>query len=279
MKDPAHEQEIRDWHAKRIERLKAPGGWLSLVGLFWLKEGGNRVGSDTSLEIVLPKSAPSQVGTLLLTGGRVSFASAPGVTPTNNDNPVIRMDRVRSDADEKPDKINIGTVTFHVIERDKKLGVRVTDTAAPTRKSFKSIETYPVDARWKIQAKWVPFEKKPKMTIATVVPGIEETYEVPGEAIFTIDGKEHRLRPVIEEGSEDLFLIFGDETNGPETYGAGRFLYAKQPKDGILTIDFNKAYNPPCAFTPYATCPLPPDENRLSVRIPAGEKKYGDGHT
>ena len=279
MKDPAHEQEIREWHAKRVERLKAPGGWLSLVGLFWLKEGGNRVGSDPSLEIVLPKSAPSQVGTLMLTGGKVSFASAPGVTPTSGDNPVIRMDKVRTDADEKPDKINIGSVTFHVIDRQRKLGVRVSDTNAPTRKQFTSIETYPVDGRYKVQAKWVPFEKKPTVEIATVIPGIVEKYEVPGEAIFTIDGKEVRLRPVIEEGSEDLFIIFGDATNGPETYGAGRFLYAKQPKDGVLTIDFNKAYNPPCAFTPYATCPLPPDENRVDVRIPAGEKKYGGDHS
>lgn len=278
-KDPVYEQEIRDWHARRVERLKAPGGWLSLVGLYWLKEGGNRVGSDERLEIVLPNSAPSEVGTLLLSGGKVSFSAAPGVTPISGENPVIRMDRVRTDADEKPDKIQIGTITFHVIQRGKRIGVRVTDTNAPTKKSFTKIETYDIDPKLKVVAKWIPFEKPKEVEIATVIPGLVEKYPVPGEAVFTVDGKEVRLRPVIEEGSEDLFVIFGDETNGPETYGAGRFLYAKQPKDGTITLDFNKAYNPPCAFTPYATCPLPPDENRLPVRIPAGEKKYGYEHS
>lgn len=277
-KDPVYEKEIDDWHARRIEKLKAPGNWLSLVGLYWLKEGGNRVGSDARVEIVLPPSAPSEVGTLLLTGGTVSFSAAPGVTPMSNDNPVIRMDRMRTDADPKPDKIQIGSITFHVIQRGQRIGVRVTDTNAPTRKTFTAIERYPVDPRMRIEAKWVPFEKPQSVEIATVIPGLVEKYPVPGEAVFTVDGKEQRLRPVIEEGSADLFLIFGDATNGPETYGAGRFLYVKPPQDGKITLDFNKAYNPPCAFTPYATCPLPPEENRLPVRIPAGEKNYKGGH-
>lgn len=278
-KDPVYEKEIRDWHTRRVERLQQPGGWLTLVGLYWLKEGGNRVGSGSHLEIVLPRSAPSEVGTLMLSGGEVSFSAAPGVTPMCNDNPVIRMDRVRTDKSEKPDKIEIGTVTFHVIERGKRIGVRVTDTNAPAKKAFKGIDTYPVEARWRVQAKWVAYDKPQEVEIATVIPGLVEKYPVPGEAVFTVDGKELKLRPVIEPGETDLFFIFGDETNGPETYGAGRFLYAKPPKDGVVTIDFNMAYSPPCAFTPYATCPLPPDENRLPVRVTAGEKKYDGGHS
>lgn len=277
-KDPVYEKEIQDWHARRIERLKSPGNWLSLVGLFWLKEGGNRVGSDERNEIVLPKSAPSEVGTLMLTGGKVSFAAAIGVTPTLNGNPVIRLDRVKTDGEEKPDKIQIGSITFHVIQRGQRVGVRATDTNAPTRKAFTTIETYPVDPKMRIEATWVPFEKAQTIEIATVIPGLTEKYPSHGEAVFTLEGKEHRLRPVVEEGSPDLFLIFGDATNGPETYGAGRFVYVKPPQDGKITLDFNKAYNPPCAFTPYATCPLPPDENRLPVRIPAGEKNYKGGH-
>lgn len=278
-KDPVYEQEIRDWHARRVERLQQPGGWLTLVGLFWLKEGGNRVGSDGRLEIVLPNSAPPEVGTLMLTGGKVSFSAAPGVTPISNDNPVIRMDRVRTDKDEKPDKIRIGTITFHVIERGKRIGVRVTDSDAPAKKAFTGIDTYPVDARWRVQAKWAAYDEPQQIEIATVIPGLVEKYPVPGEATFTVDGKELKLRPVLEPGATDLFFIFGDETNGPETYGAGRFVYAKPPQDGVVTIDFNKSFSPPCAFTPYATCPLSPDENRLPIRIPAGERKYEPGRS
>lgn len=274
-----YEQEIEDWAARRVERLRQPGGWLSLVGLFWLKEGGNRVGSDPRLEVVLPGGAPPEVGTLMLAGGRVSFSAAPGVTPTSNGNPVIRVDRVRSDAEGKPDRIEVGTVTFHVIRRGSRLGVRVTDVDAPARKAFRGIERYPTDPRWRVEAKWVAYEKPRELEIATVIPGLVEKYPVPGEAVFSIGGAEHRLRPVLEEGETDLFFIFGDETNGPETYGAGRFLYARPPADGTIVLDFNRAYNPPCAFTPYATCPLPPDENRLPLRITAGEKKYGDDHS
>lgn len=285
----AWQQDVRDWHAKRIERLKREGGWLSLAGLFWLKEGVNRVGSDDALDVVLPKSVPKTVGELTRAGENVTFTPAAGAGVTlaaasggtgasAAATAVTAATPLRNDHHpDGPQKLTVGTVTFHVIKRGDRIGVRVTDTEAPTRKNFHGIDTWPIDAAWRIEATWVPFDPPRSIEIPTVIPGLLETYPVPGEAVFTLGGKERRLQPVLEEpGATELFFIFGDETNGPESYGAGRFLYTPLPKDGKVILDFNKSYNPPCAFTPYATCPLPPDENRLATRVTAGEKKYGD---
>jgi uncharacterized protein (DUF1684 family) len=175
-----------------------------------------------------------------------------------------------------PTKVTIGTLTFHVIERGGKQGIRLSDTDSEARKAFSGIERFPVDPKWRIEARFTPPEANKKtISIPTVIPGVTEEMEVAGTATFSIDGKEYRLEPVLEKGSTELFFIFKDRTAGKETYGAGRFLYAKPAQDGKVILDFNKAYNPPCALTPFATCPLPPRENSLSVRIEAGEKNYG----
>src|SRR5690606_13501956 len=152
--------------------------------------------------------------------------------------------------------------------------LRVKDTEAATRTGFLGIDYFPIDPSWRVTAKWVPFEPVHKLEIPNVLGDIDEM-PVPGKAVFERDGKTFELLPVLEEpGADSLFFILADRTSGKQTYGAARFLYTDMPKDGKLVIDFNKAYNPPCAFTPFATCPLAPPENRLDLAITAGEKKY-----
>jgi len=173
------------------------------------------------------------------------------------------------------DRIEVGTRVFTIIKRGERFAVRMWDSSAETLKKFTGIERFPVLKQWKVEARWEAYIPPKPIKVASVIPGYMEDYTVPGVAIFSIGGKECRLEPV-ESGPTTLFYIFADATNGKETYGAGRFLYSDPPKDGRVVIDFNKAHNPPCAFTDYATCPLPPESNHLSVRIEAGEKKFGE---
>lgn len=274
--DPAVEAETRAWHEGRLSRLKAEDGWLSLVGLSWLKDGENTAGSAKGSAVKLPASAPASVGTFHVSGAEVKFTAAPGVTVTKDGAP-FAGGPVRTDAEGKPDVLALGTVKFQVIDRGGRLGVRVKDSAADARTHFKGIERFPAKGAWRVEAKLVP-NKEPKTIAIPTVLNTVERMSSPGTLVFKVNGKEHRLDPVLEEGSDELFIIFGDQTNRDATYGAGRFVYAKlDPSKQTVTIDFNKAYNPPCAFTAYATCPLPPRQNKLAVRIEAGEKRYASG--
>jgi uncharacterized protein (DUF1684 family) len=169
-------------------------------------------------------------------------------------------------------------MTLHVIERGGRLAVRVRDTASPARTRFDGIEAYPVDARWRVAARFEPYEPARTVEVPTVL-GTAEPMTCPGRLVFELDGRTFTLDAMSEADDADLFLIFADATNRDATYGGGRFLYAARPgADGTVVVDFNKAYNPPCAFTPYATCPLPPPQNSLELRVEAGEKRWGDGH-
>ena len=274
----AYRQEIAQWRAARLARLTSEDGWLTLVGLFWLQEEENPFGSDPANPIALPAGkAPAVAGSLILEKGQVRLAPAPGAGLTVNGQPAAAM-TLKSDADaQTPDILRIGTVSFFVIRRGDRLGVRVRDSESPTRKNFRGLEDYPADVRWRVEARFEPYTPNKAIDVPTEL-GTTEKDISPGAFVFSIRGRSYRLDPVFEEGSKDLFLIFGDETNGKDTYGAGRFVYAPVPVNGKSVIDFNKAYNPPCAFTPYATCPLPPPQNRLPIRIEAGEKKYAGGH-
>ena len=164
-----------------------------------------------------------------------------------------------------------------LIERGGKFALRVWDAESPSRKHFTGIDRYPVSASWKIEARWEPYKIPKNVQVPTVISGLMQDGIVPGAAVFVLNGKEYRLEPTIEEGETEYFFVFGDKTNGKETYGAGRFLYAGPPVNGMITLDFNKAYNPPCAFSGFATCHVPFKQNRLPVRIEAGEKNY-KGH-
>lgn len=267
--------EIENWRAARIRRLTADDGWLSVVGLWWLEEGENPVGSDRTSRVSLPaERAPARLGTIRLTQGKAQFTVAPGVQVSHDEKPVTTIG-LASDVDGDATVLEHGTLSFYLIRRGERLGVRVKDSAAPARKAFHGIDSYRVDPRWRLPARFVPYQPKKSIPIPNVL-GTFTQEPSPGAVAFTIGGKEYRIDAVDEEGEDDLFLIFGDRTNGTGTYGAGRFLYAPRPgPDGKTVVDFNKAYNPPCAFTPYATCPLPPPQNRLPVPVEAGEKRYG----
>ncbi len=269
--------EIQDWHRKRIESLKSPNGWLNLVGLFWLKEGENRFGSDPSNDIVFPEGkAPRFIGTITLRDGVVRTRIDRGVEVLHDGKPVREIP-MKTDAQGNPTVLSLGSLRWFIIERKKGYGVRLRDLESPRVAEFMGIEMFPIDSAWRVEARFEPYVP-PKMISVPTILGTTRRQPSPGALVFKIRGKTYRLDPIAEPEDKELFVIFSDETAGIETYGGGRFLYVNRPgKDGKTVIDFNKAYNPPCAFTPYATCPLPPAQNHLPFRVTAGEKKYGHG--
>lgn len=271
----AYRAEVEKWRADRIARLTADDGWLTVVGLSWLKEGNNSVGASPSNDVVfLPAKSPPHLGRIRVTGGKAHLDVAPGVEVTHDGKEVRSLD-LASDETGEPTVVRHGTLSFYLIRRGEKLGVRVKDSANPARKSFRGIDSYPVSSAWRVAARFEPHPPGRTIPIPNVLGNVTREPS-PGAVVFRIGSREYRLDAVEEQGEEDLFLIFGDRTNGATTYVAGRFLYAPRPgKDGRTVVDFNKSYNPPCAFTPFATCPLPPPQNRLPVRIEAGEKGSG----
>lgn len=275
----SYQRTMADWRVQREAKLKADDGWLTVVGLTWLKEGDNRVGSNPTFEVKLPKSAPANVGTLTLKAGVVRFKPAAGVAVTMNGAPA-RESVLKPDIDPSYDRLAVGRVKFFAIKREDKMGVRIKDNDSATRREFTGLKWYPVDPSWKVQAKYIPWDKPRTMTFDTAV-GVKEKDESPGYVSFQRDGKEYRLEPVMD--GDELWFVMRDQTSGKTTYGASRFLYAELPKGGVkkagmVEIDFNKAENPPCVFTDYATCPLPPPQNRLALAVTAGEQMYGKGH-
>jgi len=271
--DNNYQQEIERWHAQRIERLTATQGWLSLVGLEWLKPGTNGIGSAGDNDIVLAK-APAHLGTITWAGDGALSIALDTVDGATIDGDAKSRATLLDDSHANPTTVAFGTVNFIAVDRGGRKGLRVRDSEAETRRQFTGIERFPVDPAWRIVADWVPLDPPFQLATGTVI-GTIENYPAPGRAVFERDGHRFEVYPVLEApGDTQLFLIFADATSGKETYGAARFLYADMPRDGKLVLDFNKAYNPPCAFTPYATCPLAPPENRLDVRVTAGERKY-----
>lgn len=250
----SYSQQIERWHENRIQSLKKEHGWLSLIALDWLKEGNN----------VIPS-----IGTLVIKKGTLFLTINKGFKATLN-NKTFSSGMIAADQD----KVLIGTKALMVINRSDKYAVRVWDSETPARKNFTTIERYPLQEQWKIKARWTQYPQPKKVDIPTVIPGLTQYGIAPGIATFTLNGKECSLEPTVEEGDDQYFFVFGDKTNGKETYGAGRFLYTDPPKDGMILLDFNRSYNPPCVFTDFATCPIPAPENRLPVRIEAGEKNF-----
>ncbi|HEX8559164.1 MAG TPA: DUF1684 domain-containing protein [Pyrinomonadaceae bacterium] len=271
----SYEQELEQWRAKRLEGLKGEDGWLTLIGLFWLKEGENRLGSDPSSEINLPEGkVPPRAGVVRLAGGRVTLEAEPGAGITSGGRPVTTLE-LKSDEDGEQTMLELGTLSFHVVKRGERLGLRVKDRANPAREEFKGTDYYPADRAWVVSARFEPYEPPRRVPILNVL-GMETEETAPGELVFEVAGRAYRLQALREKGVEQLFIIFADQTSGKETYGAGRYLYADPPDgEGRVRLDFNRAYSPPCAFTRYATCPLPPAQNRLALRVEAGEKYLG----
>jgi len=274
--------EVGQWRSERVERLRRPNGWLSLVGLHWLEPGRHRIGSDAGNDIVLAKG-PGRLGTIDFEDGTVSLQLAADVPVTIEHAGALleladgkRLVQLRADTTGQPTVLGFDEAkgSIVLIERAGRYGLRVRQAAAATRTGFTGIDYFDSDPAWRIEARYEPHPPGSTIDIANVV-GQLEPMPNPGAVVFERDGRTHRLEAV-DEGDGQLFLIFADRTSGKETYGAGRFLYADPPPAGATTVvvDFNRAYNPPCAFNAYSTCPLPPPENRLDLAVSAGEKRY-----
>jgi uncharacterized protein len=266
-------ESVQAWQKHRDAGLRSENGWLTLVGLFWLTPGGNTIGSADSNDFVLPKgSAPAQVGRLQIKGEKVIFTNRGGNAVTVNGKPVSSEVALSYDED-KPDTVKAGSVSFFVIQRNGKLGVRAKDSASPVLKSYTGMNYFPINPDLHFQAQFVPDEKE--IPILNIL-GQTEMQKSPGIVEFTYKGKKYQLRPIYE--GKTLFFLFKDPTNKTETYQAGRMLNTPLPENGKVNLDFNRSYNPPCTFTPYATCPLPPKQNTLPFPVEAGEKRYSKGH-
>ena len=270
-----YKKEIEKWQSDRVATLTKQDGWLSLIGLYWLKEGENRFGSGAANPIRLPRDRATLVaGTFWLENGHVRMTAHPAVEITAGGSPVTSL-ALRDDTENGgPTVLKFGTLLMNVIKRGDRVGVRVKDTDSRTRREFKSLEYYPTNPKWRVEARFEPYQPQKIIPITNVLSMTDDEIS-PGALVFEVDGTTYRVDPILEKGETDLFVIIADETTGKETYGAGRYLYVSPPDNaGKVVIDFNKAYSPPCAFTNYATCPLPPPQNRLPFRIEAGEKKY-----
>jgi uncharacterized protein len=279
--DPAYRQKVDAWHAERVERLRSESGWLTLVGLHPLREGANTIGSAEGMDVrLLVARAPARVGTLTVNGDSLALEVAPGAKvrlQSRTEDLAGQRIALATDAGGHPTVIDLGGPLFYVIKRGDRLFVRVKDPNSEARRSFTGIERFPVDPRWRVKAKLEPDVPPRTVSVPDVLGGVSEE-PTPGTLVFRLRGRECRLRPTGEPG-QPLSFVFGDASNGDATYGGGRFLETEAlAADGTVTIDFNRAYNPPCAFTPYATCPLPPEGNKLPFAVEAGEKTYGSGH-
>ena len=270
--ESSYQAEIEQWRQHREAALKADDGWLTVAGLFWLKDGKNTVGADLSSNIILPKgSAPAKVGVFDFQNGYTTFQPAPGVHATVNGKPTSSA-VLKPDASGEPDVVRVNDLTMFVIKRGSRFGIRLKDKNREARKAFTGLKYFPVTERFRVTAKFVPYNPPKRLSVPNILGDTEEEAS-PGYVEFTLDGHPCRLDPLEEGGG--LFFIFKDLTSGKETYPPGRFLYAPKPKNGEVILDFNKAVNPPCAFTPFATCPLPPQQNYLPMRVEAGELRYG----
>jgi hypothetical protein len=266
-----HRQAIEAWRANRQERLERPNGWLTLVGLEWLENGENRVGSAIDNDIQL-SGGPTHWGSVYLQDDQLRFVNFDTGKVSINGEPLKEAELI---ADNKgaPSEIAAGTLNFHVIFRGS-YGLRVKDSQAITLKEFKGVDNFPIQQEWHIDGRFIRADEGASIEITNVLGQVNES-PVFGTFEFERDGKTHSLLGLGEAGSESIWFIFADRTSGHGTYGAGRFLYSEgMPENGRLTVDFNKAYNPPCAFNPYSTCPLPPQRNRMDLMVTAGEKDF-----
>jgi hypothetical protein len=264
--------EILKYRAAREAELKADDGWLTVTGLFWLKPGANVAGSAAGSDVHLPSKAPARMGVFELKDGKVTFTADPSAHITSAGRQVGPQPIAAPRGDESA--LAVGDLRMFVIHREDRFGIRLRDLRSPMREQFRGLRYFPVRPAYRVRAQFTPYNPPHTVAVPNVL-GQNPEMESPGYVTFVLTGMSFRLEPVYEDDEKkDLFFIFKDTTSRDTTYPAGRFLHADLPKDGSVTIDFNKAYNPPCAFTDFATCPLPRKENQLPVRIEAGELAY-----
>lgn len=268
--------DLLQWRAHRAKTLTAPDGWFSLTGLEWLQPGSNSFGSAADNRIRLKAGVGDHLGVIEVKGDDVQLKEASSRLLLNG----APAHAAKIDTDGRnPTVLKAGTLTLLVIHRGNRFALRIKDTQAPALLNFHGLHWYAPNPRYRIEAKWIPFSPAHEESIPTII-GTTLKLPVPGVAEFTLDGHTVQLEPVIEEpGDKQLFFILRDSTSRSTTYGAARFLYTDFPENGLdkpgrLTLDFNRLQNPPCAYTPYATCPLPPEKNRLRIALPAGEQRY-----
>jgi len=267
--EAAYMEDIKEWQEQRLERLKSKNGWLSLAGLFWLEEGENSFGSDPENDIVFPEKADAFCGTLVLNSGSVTLSVAEGVEIQHGDSLLTEM-KLADDHSENTSHLQQGDLAWYIVKRGERYGIRLRDHKHPRIDELDHIPSYPIQTDYLVEATLEPFDSPKTMTVATPLEGFTESYKCPGILKFRIKGKELNLHPFAS--GNGYFLVIADETSGLDTYGGGRFMYATPNSTGRIILDFNKAYNPPCAFSPFATCPMPPRENFMPAAIEAGEK-------
>lgn len=261
---------LQDWRDDMEVKLRAEEGWLTVVGLYWLNEGENTVGSDPANAVVLPAEAPAQLGVITLTDGQTHLRVT-GSAPVIVDGAEVMSAELKNDhADGGPTRVTVGRVTFTIIKREDMMGVRVRDANSDARQSFSGRHWYPIDPAYHVTAQFQPHDSPLIMEVENSIGRLTPMESI-GTIRFDLNGQPIQLT-VFESDPNKIWLIFRDTTSGQTTYPAGRFLVAPLNGDGTVDLDFNRTYSPPCAFTDYATCPFPPPENRLTVAIPAGEK-------
>jgi uncharacterized protein (DUF1684 family) len=274
----AYRAEVEQWRKEREDSIASKSGWLSVAGLFFLKEGRNTFGRDAANQLVLPGSAPLHAGWFDLRQGRVFAHINQGVTATFNKQlvqPDAEIELKETDDLGKGDSLVLGPLTLFVHMSGEKLAIRMLNAESDLLKSFTGLKWFPIDPEYRVVARFVPFDAPKPVEVPNILGDLER-YTSPGMLVFTLNGQEYRLQP-FQVGKQDrsrFFIVFKDLTSGRETYGAARFVNASLPKEGTTIIDFNRAFNPPCAYNPFTTCPLPLPSNRLNVRILAGERRY-----
>jgi uncharacterized protein (DUF1684 family) len=277
------QREIAAWREQHAAELQKPDGWLALAGLEWLDPGDNSFGSTADNKIHMPASSPAHLGVLHLESDTVTLNPPAGGFP-----PGFLIDakpaqpqtlHVDPDHDKNDPRMTIGTLNFYVIKRGERFALRIKDAKSAALTGFHGLKWYPPNARYRVKSHWIPYTPQKTFTIATLI-GTSYPAQIPGSAEFTLDAKVYRLDPILEDpATEKLFFVLRDTTSTSKTYGACRFLYTAFPdhgldKPGDLVLDFNRLENPPCAYTPFATCPLPPKQNRLPIPLPVGELRY-----
>ncbi len=266
-----YETALAEWRADRVARLKGPDGWLNLAGLYWLKEGANSFGAADGNDLVAPEgSAPPELGDFVVENGTVTFRSAPGADVLHGETPVTEI-LLADDQDKEATLLTFGSLAWTVIRRMDRLGVRLRDYDHPAINAFAGIEAFTAEPSWRLEARFEPYPEPRTIRVPTVVEGLGWEPTVPGTLEFEVQGQSLSLEAY--RSDDEFMIVFADATTGDTTYPAGRYLAAALPgPDGTTTLDFNRAYNPPCVFTEFATCPLATPRNRLPVAIEAGEK-------
>jgi uncharacterized protein (DUF1684 family) len=277
------EQEISSWRAQHAVELQKPDGWLALAGLEWLEPGDNSFGSAKDNKIHLPASGPAHLGVLHLEGDTVSLEPPDGGFPPGFliEGKPVQAQTLHTDADHDKNnpRLAIGALQMYVIHRGERFALRIKDAKSAALTGFHGLKWYPPNRGYRVTARWIPYSPQKTFTIATLI-GTSYPAQIPGSAEFTLKGKTYRVDPILEDPAvAKLFFVLRDTTSTSTTYGACRFLYTGFPdhgldKPGELVLDFNQLENPPCAYTPYATCPLPPRQNRLPIALPVGEQRY-----